>query len=159
VIEDVTATIRRMEQSGRRELRRPGRELSRRMERGSLVLAEHHFWNGPLHFPQLPSDLRRQLGRSDLVVLKGDLNYRRLLADRRWDPATPMEGIAGYFPAALVTLRTTKSELITDLPPEVVERLDRDDPKWLTEGRYGIIRYCDPRHSSGTRNSMTPLSR
>jgi hypothetical protein len=158
VIEDVAATIRSMEQSGRRELRRPGRELSRRMQRGSLVLAEHHFWNGPLHFPELPADLRRQLGRSDLVVLKGDLNYRRLLADRRWDPATPMEGIAGYFPAALVTLRTTKSELITDLPPEVVERLDRDDPKWLIEGRYGIIRYCDPRRSGGSRNSLTPLS-
>ena len=82
---------------------------------------------------------------SDLVVLKGDLNYRRLLRDRRWDPATPMEGIVGYFPAALATLRTTKSELIVDCPRETFERLSREDPKWLVEGRYGIIRYCDPR--------------
>jgi hypothetical protein len=94
---------------------------------------------------ELIADLKLQLGRSDLVVLKGDLNYRRLLADRRWDPATPMEAIVGYFPTALVTLRTTKSELITDLQRETVERLNRDDPKWLVEGRYGIIRYCDPR--------------
>jgi hypothetical protein len=136
-----------------------GRALSRWVERGSLVLSKHSFWNGPLHFPGLPSDLKRELGRSDLVVLKGDLNYRRLLADRRWDPATPMEAIVGYFPTALVTLRTTKSELIVDLPREKVERLERDDPKWLVEGRYGIIRYCDPRRSDGTRNSITPLSR
>jgi hypothetical protein len=103
---------------------------------------------------ELIADLKLQLGRSDLVVLKGDLNYRRLLADRRWDPATPMEAIVGYFPTALVTLRTTKSELITDLQRETVERLNRDDPKWLVEGRYGIIRYCDPRAAQaacGTR--------
>jgi len=136
------------------DLRRLGRDLSRQMERGTVVPAEHYFWNGPLLFPELHSDLKLQLGRSDLVVLKGDLNYRRLLADRRWDPATPMEAIVGYFPTALVTLRTTKSELITDLQRETVERLNRDDPKWLVEGRYGIIRYCDPRAAQaayGTR--------
>jgi len=158
-VEDVTATILCMKQSPRAELRHMGRSLSRWIERGSLVLSEHPFWNGPLHFPELSSDLKRELGRSDLVILKGDLNYRRLLADRRWDPATPMEAIVGYFPSALVTLRTTKSELIVDMPREKVERLERDDPKWLVEGRYGIIRYCDPRRSDGTRNSITPLSR
>jgi hypothetical protein len=158
MIKDVIATIRCMRQSDRRELRRLGRTLSRQIKGGSLLLAEHHFWNGPLLFPELPSDLKLQLGESDLVVIKGDLNYRRLLADRRWNPAIPMEAIVGYFPAALATLRTTKSELITDIPRETVERLDREDPKWLVEGRYGIIRYCDPRRSGGSRNSLTPLS-
>jgi hypothetical protein len=154
MIKDVAGTIRCLKQSDRTDLRRLGRDLSRQMERGTVVPAEHYFWNGPLLFPEFPSDLKLQLGRSDLVVLKGDLNYRRLLADRRWDPATPMEAIVGYFPTALVTLRTTKSELITDLQRETVERLNRDDPKWLVEGRYGIIRYCDPRAAQaacGTR--------
>jgi hypothetical protein len=158
-VEDVAATILCMKQSPRADLRHMGRALSRWIETGSLVLTEHHFWNGPLHFPEFSSDLKRELGQSDLIVLKGDLNYRRLLADRRWDPATPMETVVGYFPAALVTLRTTKSELIVDLPRETVERLDRDDPKWLVEGRYGIIRYCDARCSGSARNSLTPLSR
>ena len=158
LIKDVSATIRCLTQSRRAGLGRLGRSLSRQIERGSLVLGDHYFWNGPLLFPEFPSDLKAQLERSDLVVLKGDLNYRRLLADRRWDPATPMEGIVGYFPTALVTLRTTKSELITDMPRETVERLDRDDPRWLVEGRYGIIRYCDPRDSGGGRNSLTPLA-
>ena len=152
MIKDVTATIRCLARSRRAGLGRLGRSLSRQIERGSLILKDHYFWNGPLFFPEFPSDLKAQLGCSDLVVLKGDLNYRRLLADRRWDPATPMERIVGYFPAPLVTLRTTKSELITDMPPETVERLDRDDPKWLVEGRYGIIRYCDPLGSDGGRS-------
>ena len=157
MIKDVAATISIMEQCRETGLGRAGRELSEKVEEGSLILTDHSFWNGPLLFPRLPSELKSELGNSDLVLLKGDLNYRRLLRDRRWDPTTPMEGIVGYFPAALVTLRTTKSELIVDLPRETVERLDRDDPKWLVEGRYGIIRYCDPRCSSGARSSTTPL--
>jgi hypothetical protein len=158
MIEDVAATIRCMRQSDRTALRRVGRALSRQIKRESLSLAEHYFWNGPLHFPEFPSDLKLHFGKSDLVVLKGDLNYRRLLADRRWDPATPMEAIVGYFPTALATLRTTKSELVVDLPRETVKRLKTEDPKWLVEGRYGIIRYCDPRCSGGARNSLTPPS-
>jgi len=159
MIKDVAAAIRCMKQSGRTDLRRVGRRLAGQINRGSLVLEEHYFWNGPLQFPEFPSDLKRELGQSDLVVLKGDLNYRRLLADRRWDPATTMEEIVGYFPAALLTLRTTKSELIVDLDRETVERLCKEDPNWLTEGRYGIIRYCDPRCSGGALNSLIPFAR
>jgi uncharacterized protein with ATP-grasp and redox domains len=148
MIKDVTATIGNMGRSRSKDLRRVGRTLSRNIKRDSLILADHSFWNGPLLFPELPSELKLQLGGSDLVVLKGDLNYRRLLADRRWDPATAMEAVVGYFPTALVTLRTTKSELITDLPRERFESLNREDPKWLVEGHYGIIRYCDPRYET-----------
>jgi hypothetical protein len=157
-IKDVEATIQSMKRDRSTVLRRVGRTLSQMIERGSLVLADHYFWNGPLSFPALPSDLKQELGRSDLVVLKGDLNYRRLLADRKWDPPTAMERIVGYFPTALATLRTTKSELIVDCPRETFARLSRDDPKWLVEGRYGIIRYCDPRCSAGEVNSFTPVS-
>ena len=81
-------------------------------------------------------------------MLKGDVNYRRLLSDRRWAPSVNMESIVGYFPAALVTLRTTKSELVVDLSPEKVEELNRKDPKWMIEGRYGIIRYCESENCS-----------
>jgi hypothetical protein len=158
MIKDVAATISVMGRSRQTGLRSAGRQLSGKIEEGSLILTDHSFWNGPLLFHRLPPELKGELGASDLVVLKGDLNYRRLLRDRRWDPATAMEGIVGYFPAALVTLRTTKSELIVDCPRETFERLCRDDPKWLVEGRYGIIRYCDPGGASGARSSTTPLA-
>ncbi|UCF95939.1 MAG: protein-glutamate O-methyltransferase family protein [Spirochaetaceae bacterium] len=143
-ISDATATIAALVQNDSPILSNLGQALSRALEDGSLRLREHFFWNGPLHFPELPAGLKRELSESDLIVLKGDANYRRLLCDRRWDPSTDMKSIVGYFPAAFVTLRTTKSELIVDLPRETVEILNRDDPNWLIEGRYGIIRYCDP---------------
>jgi hypothetical protein len=155
---DVHATIRRMEHGDMPELQAMGRGLSRQMYRDRLVAMDHFFWNGPLHFTDFPQDLRHQLEQSDLIVLKGDLNYRRLLADRRWEPSTPMEAVVAYFPAPLLTLRTTKSELVVDLSRETAKRLDRDDPEWRVQGRYGIIRYCDPPRSEGSRNSTSPLT-
>jgi uncharacterized protein with ATP-grasp and redox domains len=140
---DVLRTIASLERSGHSGLRRIGRMLTRNLEDGRLRLPEHYFWNGPLHFPEFPDDLKQELAESDLVVLKGDVNYRRLLCDRRWAPYVDMDSIVGYFPAALVTLRTTKSELVVDLKPEKVEELNIKDPKWMIEGRYGIIRYCE----------------
>jgi hypothetical protein len=72
------------------------------------------------------------------VLLKGDANYRRLVGDRRWPAATPMEALTDYFPAPFAVLRTLKSEIVVDVPSE--RGLDREDPDWRTNGRRGIIR-------------------
>ena len=142
---DVENTVRSLKQSERQTLRDLGRFLSESLKGGSLRLQRHHFWNGPLMFSDLPSDLRRELSESDLVLLKGDLNYRRLLGDRHWPPTTDMDSIVRYFPAPLAVLRTTKSDLTVDLRRETVRTLNREDPSWQIEGGYGIIRYCDSR--------------
>jgi hypothetical protein len=140
LIRDVEQTITFLENNSGTGL---GRFLSEQRKRGNLSLQDHHFWNGPLHFPELPPDLKQELTGSDLVILKGDLNYRRVLSDRRWSPTSDMQTIVGYFPAPLATLRTTKSELVVDLDAHTVQSLNRSDPPWRVEGRYGIIRYCD----------------
>jgi uncharacterized protein with ATP-grasp and redox domains len=54
----------------------------------SLVTAP--FWTSCLSFHQLPSLLRAELAQADLRILKGDANYRRLLADSHWSPTTPI---------------------------------------------------------------------
>jgi hypothetical protein len=107
-----------------------------------LLQREHWFWSSPLHFPRMPVDLAGALAAADLVVLKGDANYRRLLEDRRWEHGSSMEEIAAWFPAPLACLRTLKSEIAVDIPPDEQARLQAEDPQWLTNGRRGIVRYC-----------------
>jgi hypothetical protein len=85
------------------------------------------------------------LARSDLVVLKGDVNYRRLLDDRHWPHTTPLGKAATYFPAPFLLLRTLKSEIQIGLAPGQAESLTAEDPDWLINGRRGLIQYCDPR--------------
>lgn len=141
---DVRATIAAFSSDGDPLLGRRGRLLENSLAAGQLVIREHWFWNGPLHFTRLPSGLREQLSSVDFVVIKGDANYRRLLEDRKWDSWTSMDRIAEYFPAAFACLRTMKSEIVVDVPAEVAERLRAVDPEWLTNGRRGLVRMCRP---------------
>jgi uncharacterized protein with ATP-grasp and redox domains len=51
---------------------------------GKLVLRPHRFWTGPGSFWRLPKtaqDLYEDLKEPELVLFKGDLNYRKLTSD------------------------------------------------------------------------------
>ncbi len=87
----------------------------------------------------LPASLAADLARSDLVLIKGDVNYRRLLGDRHWPHATRMEEVTAYFPAPFVTLRTLKGEIMVGLAPGQAAQLRADDPEWLINGKRGVI--------------------
>ena len=123
------------------------RELGERLacftEQGRLLMHHHYFWNSPLHFPDFTPDLSAALGMSDIVMLKGDVNYRRLLSDRRWPHRTRMEEVTHYFPATFAVLRTLKSEIAVDLDDETVSSLSQTDPEWMVNGERGIIRVVE----------------
>ncbi|NLX43146.1 MAG: protein-glutamate O-methyltransferase family protein, partial [Chloroflexi bacterium] len=78
---------------------------------------------------------------SDLILLKGDVNYRRLLEDRDWPPTTDLAEVTRYMPAPFVTLRTLKAELVVGLAPGLAESLAAEDPDWLVNGERGVIHY------------------
>ena len=138
---DVQATVDALARAAEEATRRAGRRLRERLEEGSLLVQPHWFWNGPLMYPDWLPELRRELESSDLLLFKGDVNYRRLLGDRRWDPETPMDRVTAYVPAPFAVLRTLKSEVVVDLPRAEVDALAREDPEWSVRGRYGVIRY------------------
>ncbi len=126
-----------------------GRLLAAAAAAGRLVLREHWFWSSPLHFPRMPVDLAGTVAAADLVVVKGDANYRRLLEDRRWEKDVSMEDIASYFPAPVACLRTMKSEIVVDVPREREAALAAEDPDWLTNGRRGLVRFCRAGRATG----------
>nr|BFF25667.1 hypothetical protein GCM10025732_36320 [Glycomyces mayteni] len=66
---------------------------------GWLRLRAHGAYVHPTDYRTIPSDLADDFATAKLVILKGDLNYRRLVGDRQWDPTTPFSEAAGYFPA------------------------------------------------------------
>jgi uncharacterized protein with ATP-grasp and redox domains len=149
---DVGQTIAALAASPGAATREAGGRLGELQAEGRLVVAEHYFWNGPRHFPDLPAELYSGLAGSDLVILKGDANYRRLLSDRHWPHSARLEQIAAYFPAPLACLRTLKSELAVDLTDEQVAALNAADPDWRINGRRGIIRWL-PRRTPGPAHS------
>lgn len=106
---------------------------------GALDVRTHWFWTAPFSFHHLPPDLVAELRDASFVLLKGDLNYRRLLGDAWWPPTAPFDDAAAYVPAPLATLRTLKSDVIAGLPTAVADRLERDEPGWRTTGHYAVI--------------------
>lgn len=75
-----------------------------------------------------------------LAIIKGDVNYRRLLDDRQGRPPRGMEDVASNFPTSFVALRTLKGE-DHGWPATAgqAEQLSADDPEWLINGKRGVL--------------------
>lgn len=109
------------------------------MAEGKVCLHTHEFYCAPWSFHRMPSDLAAQFEQASLIILKGDLNYRRLVGDRDWPPTTPFEEVASYFPGAAAVLRTLKSDVIIGLDHGTVADLDATGQPWRTDGSHGLI--------------------
>ena len=116
-----------------------GHRLGVALAEERLTLMTHPFWTQCLGFRDMPDAVRAPLQRADLVILKGDVNYRRLLDDRHWPPSTPLAIAAADFPRPFLVLRTLKGEIIAGLEPGQAERLAAEDPTWLINGLRGLI--------------------
>lgn len=138
---DVIQTIGALSASRHATVAALGRQLESYHAGGTIHLRSHFYWNSPLSGWEMPADLRADLSRSDLVIVKGDANYRRLLGDRHWPFDTPFKDIMTYFPTAVLALRTLKGEIAAGLARQQIAHLQRADPDWLTNGRWGVIQF------------------
>ena len=102
----------------------------------------HPFWVSPLPFWECPADLVDTLAAADIVLSKGDANYRRLLGDLHWDPTTPFEDIVRPL-QPIVALRTSKSMVGAGISPETVARATGTDPEWMSNGQWGMIQVAE----------------
>ena len=107
------------------------------------MLVDDPFWTTALDVRQLPVHLGEALRRADLVISKGDVNYRRLLSDRHWPFTIPTEEVIDYFSTSLLILRTLKGEILTGIEEGVAERIGAEDPEWLLNGQRGLIQFIE----------------
>jgi uncharacterized protein with ATP-grasp and redox domains len=141
---DVHGTLDRLAADDNATTRALADRLQDALKSGRLQLRDPLTWTSPLRVRDVPANVNAELARADLVVSKGDANYRRLLGDRHWAFTTPFAEILSYFPAPILALRTLKAEVACGLAPEQVERLDDTHPDWLTSGEWGVIQFAAP---------------
>lgn len=120
-------------------------------EEGFWNIEDHKFWctgHDYWDMSRVSPDLYTSLGKSALVIFKGDLNYRRLVGDRAWNVLTPFRAALGCFePAPLVSLRTAKADVVVGIEDVNVynkiqnKQLPED---WMISGDYALISYLEP---------------
>jgi uncharacterized protein with ATP-grasp and redox domains len=142
-VEDVRSTIHTIRQIALDSVSAWGDQLATLMQSQRLTLSEHSFWTLPYYFREMPEALHQDLSHSDLIIIKGDANYRRLVDDRHWAIATPIANSVDYMSVPVLALRVLKSELLLGANPKALETLNL--PKnWMVSGNYGLIQFIVP---------------
>ena len=91
------------------------------MKDGRLAFEKAHpFWTSPYEFNEMKRiapDLYATLEQtSSFVLIKGDLNYRKLIGDLNWPYDTPLaRAVRTFRPAAFCAVLTCKADLIANL--------------------------------------------
>ncbi|PAX91490.1 hypothetical protein CLM85_09790 [Streptomyces albidoflavus] len=135
---DVVDCLRRLTEAPG-EAGRIGGRLWKALAAGTLEIRTHSFFCAPLPYEDMPEDLRNEFASATLTILKGDLNYRRLVGDQLWDATTPFVDLTAYFPGPVAALRTLKSDVIVGLEQERMDALERSGAAWRTSGTHALI--------------------
>lgn len=127
---------------------------------GKLKMIDNEFWTIDLDYWNIsPSEtkfggaeLYHDLIKSDLIIVKGDLNYRKLTGDRKWPRSTPfIDGIGPLSSNGLkiLLLRTCKADVCLGLAPGKDEELSKYwreqgnevGELWCSSGKWAVISY------------------
>lgn len=144
IVSDIYALLERMSRRGGAFAVLEGR-IRAELADGRLRIVPDFFWNTPGCWWELPQRLQEPLRRADLVVAKGDVNYRRITNDALWpDDATVAEALFDV-DLTMLALRTLKSDTLVGVGSETIRRLDRTEGSgWRSSGDYGVAQFHHP---------------
>jgi len=143
--------LRKSDDSNAQEalMKRLGEKWKGFLRTGAWTVYSDPFWTYPHDFSALKDedpDLYDSLSCANLIILKGDLNYRKLVGDLKWNPTAPFHhALQGFHPSPLVALRTLKADVCTGLPKGLAENMTKKEADWMTSGKYGVIQFCNKR--------------
>ncbi|GLH05280.1 Putative protein-glutamate O-methyltransferase [Gryllus bimaculatus] len=115
------------------------------MKSGKWVLCADEFWTLPHVFNQMQNvdpTLYQELSNAVLMIIKGDLNYRKLTGDINWEPTKPFsEALSEFRPTNIAALRTLKADTICGLLAGQAEDTAAKSSEWLISGQYAVVQY------------------
>lgn len=104
------------------------------------------FWNMPIPFKDAPKQILNDIFNTEstgLIIFKGDLNYRRLVEDRKWEISLPINEHIKYLKKPVLILRSLKSNVLLGINKKKAKLMDETTPNWKTTGDFGIIQFIE----------------
>lgn len=142
---DLNWMIDYMTHKNNKVLNRIGQRWRKYFRDRKFVIVEDEFWTLPIDYSimhKIKPSLYNKLAQSKLVIVKGDLNGRRLFGDKKWEPTVSVgEALQRFCPSRILSVRTLKSEIVCGLADSVAEEMDKTDADWMGSGNYGLIQY------------------
>ena len=140
---DIDWTLEQLSSSSIKVLADFGKQLSKRLAEGKMSIREHHYWTTSYEYSAMKTvspDLYSSLSTAKLAVFKGDLNYRKLIADRNWVYTERFAtALQSFRPTNVLALRTLKADLVVGLPEGAASRAASCDPNWMIKGMFGVL--------------------
>lgn len=81
-----------------------------------------------------------------LIIVKGDLNYRRLVGDYKWSYCAPIAAEISYIKKPLLIIRSLKSNVFlgcNESEEKEAKKMDESAPNWKISGQHGIIQFIE----------------
>lgn len=116
-----------------------GRRLWQASTTGALTVHAHPFYCAPLPYHHIPDDLAQRFTAARLTIMKGDLNYRRLVGDQHWPATSSFTTLTAHFPGPVGVLRTLKSDVAVGIDEDTLTALDATDHNWRASGTHALI--------------------
>jgi len=114
---------------------------------GIWTVQADSFWTLPHPFylmNEVDPKLYLELGDADLIIFKGDLNYRKLVGDLNWETTVSFEtALQGFLPSSILSLRTAKADVMVGLDPGQAEEVTKQDDQWMVTGQWGVVQFAE----------------
>ena len=116
------------------------------VQSGQLIIEKHAFFTSGYGYEKMKEearDLYDVLSMQDLVIFKGDANYRRLMNERKWNNETLFSKVVSYLPFSTLAIRTLKYPLSCGLKSVDVTKAKEmfGEEQWDCVGKCGVIHY------------------
>ena len=114
-------------------------QLLELLSKKKIEVKSHKFWTEAKYFDELPKDLGINKNTTDLLIVKGDLNYRRLVGDKNWKSTDSFEKRCLIKDIPVIAPRVLKSDVLVGVEPIFVSMAKAQDKKYKTDGKWGVI--------------------
>ncbi|XP_075537851.1 uncharacterized protein LOC142572551 [Dermacentor variabilis] len=140
---DLFWTLRELEDSDHIATQALGERCQRRIKDGVWYVMDDVFWTQSFDYAEMATrrpDLYKILQSADLILFKGDLNYRKLVGDLSWHPTVSFKkALRGFEPTFVCALRTLKADTLAGIDPAIVSVVAQRSPDWMVTGEYAVI--------------------
>ena len=114
-------------------------QLLELLSKKKIEVKTHKFWTEAKYFYELPKDLGINKNSTDLLIVKGDLNYRRLVGDKNWKTTDSFEKRCLIKDIPVIAPRVLKSDVLVGVEPVFISMAKAQDKKYKTDGKWGDI--------------------